>query len=136
MYAGVPLGVQLFDHTFQADLMQAMGAVKRGQRVRTYDQFVMNISNSHHLPSLAAFSQDIPRSIVHQVDELYRSMAAINYRQRLRDFEHVFLKINRCILTLQNQDKIRRWRERRERERNACLAKRQIAHVIEIEELK
>jgi hypothetical protein len=125
IFSGVPLGVQLFDHSFQMDLMQAMGAVKRGQRIRTYDQFVMSIVNSHPLPSIATFSQDIPKCIVNQLDDLYRSMAAINYRQRLRDFEHIFLKINRCILTLENQEKIRRWREKREREHKALIEKRE-----------
>ena len=124
MYSGVPLGVQLFDRSFQADLMQAMGSVKRGQRIRMYDQFASSIANSHHLPSLAAFAPAIPRSIVHEVDDLYRSLAALDYRERLHDFEHIFLKINRCILILDNQEKIRHWRERRERERKALLEKR------------
>lgn len=92
MFATIPLGIQLFDRSFQEDLMKAMGAVKRGQRTRIYDQFVTNISNSHHLPSLAAFAPNMPRGILPQVDDLYRSMAAIDYRYRLRDFEHVFLK--------------------------------------------
>jgi serine/threonine protein kinase len=123
MFADVPLGVQLFDESFQQDLMQAMGAVRRGQRIRTYDQFVMSIVNSHPLPSIAAFSPDVPKCIVHQLDDLYRSMAAINYRHRLTDFEHIFLKIDRCIKTLENQENIRKWRERRDREHSARMKK-------------
>jgi serine/threonine protein kinase len=125
MHTGIPLGVQLFDQSFQADLMQAMSAVKRGQRIRTYNQFVTNIANSHHLPTVAAFSPKIPRCIVNQVDDLYRSMAAIDYKSRIRDFEHIFLKLDRCIFTLQNEEKIRRWRQKREKERMAALEKRQ-----------
>jgi serine/threonine protein kinase len=123
MFAGVPLGVQLFDESFQMDLMQAMGAVRRGQRIRTYDKFVMSIANSHPLPSIAAFSPDVPKCIVQQLDDLYRSMAAINYRYRLTDFEHIFLKIDRCIRTLENQENIRKWRERRDREHSARMKK-------------
>jgi serine/threonine protein kinase len=132
MYSGVPLGVQLFDRSFQADLMQAMGAVRRGERIRTYDQFVPNMAASHPLPSLAGFAPDMPRSIVYQVDDLYRSMAALDYRYRLKDFDHVFLKVNRALLTLENQDKIRLWRERRDKEHAAALEKRRrILHAVE-----
>ena len=125
MFSGVPLGVQIFNRSFQDDLMQAMGAVRRGQRIRVFNQFVTNIANSHRLPSLAAFGPFTPACILQQVDDLYRSMAALDYRQRIKDFEHIFLKINRCLLTLDNQEKIRIWRERRERERKAALEKRQ-----------
>ena len=125
MYSGVPLGVLLFDHSFQADLIQAMGAVQRGRRIQTYHQFVTNIANARPLPSLAAFAPNMPRSIVSQVDDLYRSMAALDYRHRLKDFEHIFLKIKTCILVLENEEKIGRWREKRARERAAAIEKEQ-----------
>lgn len=34
MFAGVPLGIQLFDRAFQEDLVQAMAQVRRGERRR------------------------------------------------------------------------------------------------------
>jgi len=83
----------------------------------------MNIVNARPLPSIAAFAPGITRSIIQQVDDLYRSMAALDYRQRLTDFEHIFLKVNKCILILENEAKIAQWRDRRAKERAATLEK-------------
>jgi hypothetical protein len=127
MFTGVPLGIQLFDSAFQNDLIQAMAAVRRGDRQHVYDQLVGGLANSHPLPSVAAFVANIPACIVPTVDDLYRSLAALDYRQRRRNYDAgtILLKINRCILILDNQEKFRRWRERRDREREAALAKQQ-----------
>jgi serine/threonine protein kinase len=121
MFSGVPLGVQLFDQAFQSDLLQAMAPVRRGDRKRIYNQFVGGIANSRPLASVAAFSPTIPACVTPVVDELYRSMAALDYRFRVRDFGLVFLRINRGILILDNDQKIRQWRQRREKEREAAV---------------
>jgi pantothenate kinase-related protein Tda10 len=59
------------------------------------------------------------------IDDLYRSVAAIDYSRRLCDYGAIFLKLNRCIFLLEYQEEIRRWRERRGREREAAIAKQQ-----------
>src|ERR1700683_3032816 len=125
MFSGVPLGVQLFDQAFQFDLLQAMAPVRRGDRKRIYNQFVGGIANSRPLPAVAAFSPTIPPCITSVVDELYRSMAALDYRFRIRDFGIVFLKINRGILILDNDEKIRQWRRRREKEHQVAIERQQ-----------
>jgi serine/threonine protein kinase len=125
MYTSVPLGVQLFDQAFQLDLLQAMAPVRRGDRKRIYNQFVGGLANSRPLPTVAAFSPTIPACITPVVDELYRSMAALDYRFRIRDFEIVFLKINRGILILDNEEKIRQWRRRREKEHERAVERQQ-----------
>jgi serine/threonine protein kinase len=125
MFSGVPLGIQLFDLRFQEDLLHTMAQVRRGERRRIYDQFVGSIANSIHLPSIAAFAPTVPSCIVPIVDELYRSMASLDYRRRVRDFGSVFLKINRGILVLDYEAKIRTWRQRRERERQAATERHQ-----------
>ena len=124
MFSGVPLGVQLFDQAFQFDLLQAMAPVRRGDRKRIYNQFVGGIANSRPLPT-AGPSRTIPACITGVVDELYRSMAALDYRFRIRDFGIVFLKINRGILILDNDEKIRQWRRRRDKEHQVAVERQQ-----------
>jgi serine/threonine protein kinase len=126
MFSGVPLGVQLFDQTFQQDLLQAMAQVRRGDRKRIYDQFVGGIANSVPLPSIAAFSPNVPLCIVPVVDELYRSMASLDYRVRAQDFDLVFLRISRALLILDNEKKIQQWRQRRQREHAAAVERQQM----------
>lgn len=41
-------------------------------------------------------------------------MAALDYNKRTGDFEYVFLKIDQALIVLRNEDKLRKWRERRE----------------------
>jgi serine/threonine protein kinase len=125
MFTGVPLGVQLFDESFQNELAQVMGAVRKSERQRIYDKFVSEMANSRPLPSIAAFAPDIPAGIIPAIDDLYRSVAALDYRKRVCDFRTIFLKLNRCILILDNEDKFRRWRERRDKEHAALLDKQQ-----------
>ncbi len=121
MFSGVPLGVQLFDQTFQQDLLQAMAQVRRGERKRIYDQFIGGIANSVPLPSIGAFSPTIPGCIIPVVDELYRSTASLDYRTRVQDFGLVFLRISRALLVLENEKKIQEWRQRRQREHAAAV---------------
>ena len=100
-----------------------MAQVRRGDRKRIYDQFVGGIANSVPLPSIAAFSPTIPPCIVSVVDELYKSMAAIDYRVREQDFDLTFLRISRALLILRNQEKIRQWRQKRQKQRAAAAEK-------------
>jgi|ERR1041385_6261175 serine/threonine protein kinase len=123
MFAGVPLGVQLFDESFQDSLIHAMGAVKRAERQRIFDEFVARIEDSRPLPSVAAFAPDIPAGIIQAVNDLYRSTAALDYRKRVCDFESIRRKLERCILTLDNEEKIRRWRSRQRQVHSERIAK-------------
>lgn len=114
MCTGLMLGIQIFDAAFMADLAKSMNAVDRSRRLHTYLGFVRNLAGAHPLPSISAFGPGVPPCVASLVDGLYQSMAALDFRDRLCDFERIFLRIDRCLLVLRNDEKIRRWRERRE----------------------
>jgi serine/threonine protein kinase len=114
MWTGAILGPQIFDNQFMTGLMQSMNAVDKNQRIRTYLGFVQNIASARPLPTITSFRGDIPPSVCNLVEDLYQSLAALDYRKRLRDFERVFLRIGQCLLVLQNEEKVRAWRQRRE----------------------
>jgi serine/threonine protein kinase len=114
MCTGLVLGIQIFDAAFMADLAKSMNAVDRSRRLHTYLGFVRNLAGAHPLPSIAAFGHGLPLCVATLVDDLYQSMVALDFRDRLCDFERIFLRIERCLLVLRNDEKIRRWRERRE----------------------
>lgn len=123
MFSGTILGLQLFNPQFWADIAQAMLAVKVGRRRATYDQIVGNIANSRLLPSVATFGAATPPSIRDRVDDLYRSLASIDYRTRLCDFERIFNKINICLLVVRNESAYERWLEEKRRRRGAALSR-------------
>ena len=118
LFSGSQLANYLFDRSYTAMLIRTMHEIPPGKRRSIYDQFVDSIASSHPLPRLASFGATVPSCIANELDELYRSMAALDYRRRLCDFERIFLKINICLLILRNEEKYKRWREQKRRRHN------------------
>lgn len=114
LWSGAILGVQIFTPRFVADLAQAMNAVHKADRARILFQFMPNLVAAHPLPAISAFGGDLPSCVRDMVEDLYRSMAALDYRQRLCDFERIFLRIEQCLVVLRNEEKVRRWRRQKE----------------------
>jgi serine/threonine protein kinase len=122
MFTGALLTLHVFGSSFYDDLTAHMGAVRRGERTRIYNQIVESIANGHPLPSIRTFGPSVPASIADRVDDLYRGMTAIDYRARVSDFQHVFLKIATCQAILKNEKKYSCWlveKRRRRAEKSA-----------------
>ena len=113
LWSGTILGVQLFNPRFAMDLATTMNAVRKSERRRVYMQFVQNISRGHSLPRLTPYGSLVPSSIWLLVDDLYRAMTALDFRERLADFERIFLRLDQCLIVLRNEDKVCRWREQK-----------------------
>jgi hypothetical protein len=94
-----------------------MNAVPTAQRVSTYDGFVANFASSRPLPSLGLFGADVPAPIMELLNRLYRSLAALDYRNRLMDFDLVFRQIDKSIYVLQHEAAYARWREQKRQRR-------------------
>jgi serine/threonine protein kinase len=116
-FSGTILGLRLFNQQFWVDIAQAMLAVRAGHRQRTYNQIVGSISNSRHLPSVGSFGAPVPNCLLERVDDLYRSLVAIDYRRRLCDFDRIFNKINTCLLIIRNERKYQHWLQQKKRRR-------------------
>lgn len=122
MFAGTNLGLRLFNPQFWADIAQAMLSVKPGMRKATYDQIVGSIANSRPIPSVAAFGPVVPPAIRDRLDELCRSLAAIDYRTRLCDFDRIFNRINVCLIIIRNDQAYRRWLDQKRSRRSSLVA--------------
>jgi serine/threonine protein kinase len=123
LFSGTILGIQIYDARFAADLALAMGAVSKRDRHRIYLSFVQSLDAGHPLPSISAYASTAPACIGLQIDNLYKSMATLDYQRRLCDFETIFLKIDQCLLVLRNQEKVQRWQTQKEIYRRNHLAK-------------
>ena len=124
LFARTPLVLHLFDTATLGDLHQTMARVDRTARVRTYGAFVTNLANGHPLPSLRHFGGTVPACALPLIDRLYQGMAAVDYNQRLSDFNTIFSLISTCIWVLQHEDAYNRWRAFRERMREKRETKR------------
>lgn len=89
MATGTILGLHVLDEAFRDDLTKAMAAVPRGKRKDVFHGFVAELADKHPLPNLAAFRPAVPSSILPMLDELYKSMAHLDYRRRLVDFGRI-----------------------------------------------
>lgn len=123
MFSGTILGLRLFNRQFWLDMAQAMLAVKIGQRRTTYDQIVASIANSRPLPSVAAFGAPVPACLRDRIDDLYRSLSAIDYRRRLYEFDRIFNRVNTCLLILRNETNYQKWLQEKKRRRAQALAR-------------
>lgn len=116
---GTVLGVQLFDARFRSDLTEIMAAMTRGKRKDMFDRLVPSIADGHPLPNLFAFAPSVPSSILPLLDDLYKRLAHLDYRKRLKDLEFVYLRIGSCLKVLRNEDAYRKLREAKQRYRAA-----------------
>ncbi len=113
LFTHTKLGLYIYDESFYADLANVIGQVQRRQRKEVYDRFIAHITNSKPLPNISMFTQNVPPCIRDRVDALYQSLAALDYNVRLDRFDDVFQKIQTCLLILRNEEKYRRWCERK-----------------------
>jgi serine/threonine protein kinase len=113
LFTGVRLNLQVFDGSTIAALNTMLTAVPPAQRVSTYDGFVASMASARALPSLSLFGGDVPGSILELLNQLYMGLAALDYHDRLMDFQHIFMQINRCVYVHQHEAAYRRWRERK-----------------------
>jgi len=110
LFSGMQLNVLVFDRETTVALNQAMNAVDRSSRIRTYESFVRDMADAHPLPSLGLFGRAVPLCILQLVDRLYMTLAAIDYRRRPSDFNSIFHDVNRCSLIVEHVAAYQRWR--------------------------
>jgi serine/threonine protein kinase len=117
MFSGVKLVVQLFSPTFLSDLTVYMTQVSRAQRQDIYRQIVGDIARAHPLPNIHSLNPLIRPSIRDRVNDLYKSMCAIDYSHRNCHFPSIFRQIDTCLLILKNETKYQQWLAERQRRR-------------------
>jgi serine/threonine protein kinase len=118
-FSGTQLVHQLFSLNDIGNLIQSMSVVKREKRVDIYHQFIRDMVIAHPLPSLRLLGAPVPACICSQIDILYRSMAALDYRERAADFQSIFRQIDICLIILRNEAKDRRRIEMKRQRRAA-----------------
>jgi serine/threonine protein kinase len=123
MFTGVVLVPLVFDANAVNDLVFLMSKTKKGHRSRVYDGFVSSMSYAHPLPDVSSVGSTMPGCIVDRIDRLYKSLAAVDYRSRLLDFERIFWQIDSSLLVLRNEVRFRRWREEKRKRRELGLIK-------------
>ena len=113
----------VYDYQRMLDLCSIFANINDNQRLDEFNSLVPSIASRSQLPNISSFPVDIEPSILPRVDLLYRRLAAIDYRQRLTDFNTLFRDIEICLTILRNQRAYDKWLEKRRMFRERRLAK-------------
>jgi serine/threonine protein kinase len=124
LFSGCVLGTELFDRQFIIDLAQVIAATKAGQRQRIFCEIIKTIAISHPLPELEYYSTGVPNCIRDHLNNLYRSLATLDYRTRLCDFRRIFRLIDICLIVLRNEKEYARWMAERTKRRQVRYLKK------------
>jgi len=100
---GMPLVVYLFDLPYLVGLRTAFGTMDPTVRRGMFDSIIDSVVDSHPLPSLRDLGSILPRSVAQRVDDLYRSLSALDARARLVDFDRVLRQIEICMIVLRHE---------------------------------
>lgn len=83
------------------------------KRIYIFDDFIDGFAKDKGLPNIELYDDALPKVIAHEVDDLYKNLAAFNYKDRLIDFQRIFLRINICEKIIRNLNKVKKWRKKR-----------------------
>jgi serine/threonine protein kinase len=125
LLTGTNLGATILSTKMMQDLSWTVSRVRRGERKHVFDAAIAGLAAAYPLPRLSDFGSVAPGSIVPLAEDLYRSLAALDYRARQKDFDRIFLKIQTCLIVLRNSEKYERWQREKEKRRDAVKAKSQ-----------
>jgi serine/threonine protein kinase len=109
LFTHIPLTLLLFDEPALTRL-DNLRSVPARQRLAEFIHLIQALTASKPLPDLRVIVPTIPGSICVQLNALYRSMACLDYRERLCDFVRIFNQINQCLIILRNAEKFKHWK--------------------------
>ena len=104
------LNSNIFRENEMRELSLYFNNIPERNRIEVFDGFMDGFAKDKELPNVELFDNMIPKVIAHEIDLLYKSLAALDYRNRLLDFQRIFLKINICEKIIKNRIIIQRWR--------------------------
>lgn len=122
MFTGAVLNVQIMDAAFFQGLA-LVGQVGRTDRVRIYHELLPQISG-REFPNVLDYGWTTAPSIAGHVNALCGSLADLDYRSRLTDFNSIFRRIQICRIILHNEEASTARRRFRERIREARQRRR------------
>lgn len=116
MFAKTILNLIIFNNIVEIrELIRHFSLTPQRERKEIFDNFIKEIARSRPLPDIFAYTQEIPNCIKNQLNALYKSLANLDYRRRLKDFTRIFIQIRISLTILQNEEKYRRWRQLKKR---------------------
>lgn len=130
MFTRQSLFTLIFDSRFHHDLVEHFSLIPMERREALFNELIPAVASSRRLPNIDDFDIPIPECIKVRLDRLYKQLACLDYRPRLKEFTEIFHEINMCTTTLENETAYRKrielkrkWQaERKARTEKGCQA--------------
>lgn len=113
LFTKTVLGSNIFRKNDISELCLLFHQIPERNRLKIFDGFIDGFAKDKELPGVQLFDNTIPKVIAHEINFLYKSLAALDYRDRLRDFQRIFLRINICEKVIQNSLKVEKWMQKK-----------------------
>lgn len=102
------LGSLIFPFDERCQMMRDFKLTPEEMREYMVNEVIGDIAEKIQLPSVSLYDDIIPKSIAHQIDMLYKSMAAIDYRKREVNFSRIFLRIEIAKKVIAHELKVKK----------------------------
>ncbi len=110
----------LMNHLYNQDFMDSiiklssfLSISPERYRVDYYLSAIDGVTPLATFPEISSFNDLVPNCIRGHLDSLYKALTQINMKKRLLDFQSIFRRIDICLLTLRNEEKYRKWLQRK-----------------------
>ena len=121
LFTKTSIGHNVIGSDEQINLILHFREVPEKHRIEVFDDVIESLAETNNLFSVRMYDDSIPNAIAAEIDFLYKGMACIDYRKRMKDFSRIFLRINICENTIKNFKKIEAWKTKKEKKKEGAL---------------
>ena len=126
MFSLSVLTQEIYTPAFMGELLAIKSkllGLPENDRVNMYLRELSSISNSVQYPDIYSYNSNVPNCIKIHLNNLYKSLTAINFRYRLRIVNSIHRQLDICIITLRNEQIYQKWNGEKEKRRVARMKK-------------
>jgi serine/threonine protein kinase len=113
------------------ELAQYLWAAPATTRRTIFDGVVSSFAERWRLPDIHDFPTAVPVVIRDRLNRLYQSLARVDYKSRLKDFDEIFRGLEVCSLLVQKEQAYRRWLAFKKQRREDRATKRTMRTLVQ-----
>lgn len=114
LFAKTTLNTNIFNTSELLEMSLTFNKFAEYDRKKYFDSIIGGFSKNRELPSIREYDNNIPKTILNEIDRLYKSLACLDYRRRQIDFHIIFNRINICEKVIKYYKKIEKMKKKKE----------------------
>lgn len=94
---------------------QVLSKMQPEKRLEAYKEIAEDLDKTVKLPEIFSYNKKVPNSIKFQIDDLYKSLARVNFTERLNNPIAIHRKLDISLKILKNEISYKKWQEEKRR---------------------